>query len=362
MKSIIPIDKIERLSTEEREKIKKVAKKFSFRLTPYYESLINWDDPHDPLRIIVIPNVAELNGSGEIDASHEADYTVVPGLEHKYKETALLLVARSCAAYCRFCFRKRLFVPDNNEVPHDHTLAFNYLQEHSEIEDVVLSGGDPLLLSTPKLDEILAKLSQIEHIKRIRIGTKIPAFNPFRILEDESLADMLSSYNQGNKRIYLMVHYNHPREITEASERAIKVMQEKNISIFHQTPLIKGVNNDPKILSQLFTKLSLLGIIPYYIFICRPTLGNNAYSIPVEDALTMFQDAQVYCSGLARTPRLIMSHSSGKIEILGMDDEHIYMKYHRAAEIENENRIMQFKRNRSALWFDDYKTFTSYTT
>ena len=145
---ITKLKQIPQLAHYERQNLERVNDKFAFRTNEYYQSLIDWEDPDDPIRRIVIPDIAELSEWGELDASEESAYTVVPGLEHKYSDTALLLVNNICGAYCRFCFRKRLFMYDNDESARDVGPAVEYISEHSEINNVLLTGGDPLLMST----------------------------------------------------------------------------------------------------------------------------------------------------------------------------------------------------------------------
>ena len=181
------IDQVPQLGERERERLRLVGEKFVFRTNDYYQGLIDWSDPADPIRKLVIPGEEELNEWGQLDASREDLYTKAPGLEHKYWDTALLLVNDVCGAYCRFCFRKRLFMDDNDEVVRDVTEGVAYIRRHPEVSNVLLTGGDPLIMSTPKLERIIAELRRIDHVKIIRIGTKMPAFNPYRILNDPSL-------------------------------------------------------------------------------------------------------------------------------------------------------------------------------
>jgi len=353
-KYITNIDSIREISENEREKLKAVTEKFMFRTNDYYQNLINWNDPNDPIRRIVIPDTAELSAWGRLDASDEEEYTIVPGLEHKYEFTALLLLNDVCGAYCRFCFRKRLFMDDNDEIVRDVSEGIEYIRDHPEINNVLLTGGDPLIMSTGKLEKIILPLREIEHVHIIRIGTKIPVFNPYRILNDPSLLELIKKYSTNDKKIYIMAHYNHPRELTTESIDAMNQLRLAGAITVNQTPLIKGVNDDPIILAELFNRLSYAGIAPYYIFICRPTLGNKTYAVPIEEAFEIFEQARMRCSGLAKRARLVMSHSTGKIEIVGKTEEYIYFRYHRAANPQEKARFMIFKRNTNAYWFDDY--------
>jgi lysine 2,3-aminomutase len=351
---ITRLDQVPQLAAEERNRLAPVAARFVFRSNSYYQELIDWQDPKDPLRRIVMPDIAELREWGELDASSESTYTRVPGLEHKYFDTALLLVNDVCAAYCRFCFRKRLFMQGNDEVVREIGPGLEYIRGHAEISNVLLSGGDPLLMSTPRLEGILAALRDIPHVRIIRIGSKIPAFNPLRITEDPQLAEVLGQYSLPDRKLYLMAHFNHPRELTETALEAMTQLQKAGIVTVNQTPLIAGVNDDPLVLAELFDRLAFAGIPPYYLFICRPTLGNDSYSLPIERAWRIFERARALCSGLGRRSRLSMSHHTGKIEVLWVGRRDIFFRYHRAADPENNGRLLVFRRDPQARWLDDY--------
>ncbi len=354
VKYLTKLDQISELGDEEQFALKKVTEKFAFRTNEYYKSLIDWNDHDDPIRRIVIPDLGELEEWGGLDASGESVYTTTPGLQHKYERTALLLVADVCGGYCRFCFRKRLFINDHDEIARDVTEGIQYIRDHEKITNVLLSGGDPLMLSTNKLERIISQIREIEHVQIIRIGTKIPAFNPYRIIDDPALLDMIQKYSTDQKRIYVMAQFNHPNELTDAAVEATRLLIEAGAIIANQTPMIRGVNDNPKTLSALFKKLSFIGAVPYYVFQCRPTSGNHTYVVPIEEAYEIFHKAQMDCSGLAKRARLVMSHSTGKIEIVGKTDLHTFFRYHRAADPERIADFMIFKSNPDACWFDDY--------
>ena len=355
IKYLTKLEQIPQLTESEREEMQQVNDKFVFRTNDYYQSLIDWDDPNDPIKRIIMPDVEELNEWGELDASNEEKYTKVHGLEHKYTSTALLLVNEVCAAYCRFCFRKRLFMNENDEVTKDISQGLEYIKNNKEINNVLLTGGDPLILSTSKLEPIIQQLREIDHVKIIRIGTKVPAFNPFRIINDPSLLEMFRKYSTAQKKIYIMAHFNHPRELTPQAIEGLNALMDSGVTLVNQTPMVKGVNDDPDVMAELFSKLSFIGVPPYYVFLCRPTLGNEAYSIPVEKGYEIFEKSRIRCSGLAKRARLVMSHESGKIEVVGMTDDQIFFKYARAANSKDNARFLAFYRNPDANWFDDYE-------
>jgi lysine 2,3-aminomutase len=348
------IRKIVQIPADEREQLAGVAQKFAFRSNDYYLSLIDWDDPSDPIRKIAIPDPEELVEWGSLDASGESTYVVAPGMEHKYDQTALLLASDLCAGYCRYCFRKRLFMQNTDEVARDISADIDYISRHPEISNVLISGGDPLFLATPRLERIVRQVREIEHVKIVRIGTKVPAFNPYRITGDPALLEMIRRYSTREKRIYIMTQFNHPRELTDPALRALDVLQSAGAVLANQTPLLRGVNDDAGVLADLFRSLSFAGVAPYYLFQCRPTLGNQHFVVPVEEGYLIYERAKSRCSGLAKRPVFAMSHRTGKIAVVGLDDEHLYLKYHQAARSEDIGKFMVCRRRPGAVWFDDY--------
>lgn len=347
------IDQVKGLTGRERVELAKVSSKYAFRANEYYLGLINWHDPDDPIRRIVIPHISELDDFGELDASREEANYVAPGCQHKYADTALLLCNEVCSSYCRFCFRKRLFMNDNDEAALDITAGLKYIADHPQITNVLLSGGDPLLLSTRRLSNILSRIRAVDHVGIIRIGTKIPAFNPHRILNDPDLLDVLAEHSTKEKRIYMMVHFNVPGELTEKAVEALDLLKSAGTVVVNQTPLLRGINDKPEVLAELMRKLSFMGVAPYYFFQCRPTRGNKPYQLTIIEAHRALSHARKKVSGLAKRARLVMSHSSGKVEILGATRKHIYARYHRAKHEADAERFMIFHRDDTACWLDD---------
>ena len=350
------------LAPKEREMMETVTDKFPFRANEYYLSLIDWKDRHDPLRRIVIPDVSELTGCGSSDPSCERDFTKKPGLQHKYDQTGLLLLTDVCGGICRFCFRKRLFMSCERETVKDITGSLDYIREHEEITNVLLSGGDPLMLETRRLEGVLKELREIPHVNIIRIGSKLLAYNPHRILNDPELLSVFSRFSTPEKRIYVMAHFNHPRELTEVSMQAADALRKAGVAVVNQTPILHGINNNPDTLTSLFRKVSFAGISPYYVFQCRPSLGNQVFQVPVEQSYEILQKSWQACSGLAKRARFVMSHATGKIEVVGKTAGHVFMRYHQAADPANIGKFMVFKTNPVARWFDDYRhALTDYT-
>lgn len=349
------LDQVDRLSPSERQETTGVTECFPFRANSYYLGLINWRDPRDPIRRIVVPSPEELEEWGDLDPSDEQSYRRAPGLEHKYETSAVLLVSDVCGGFCRFCFRKRLFINSQEEVARDVEAGLDYIRAHPEIDNVLLSGGDPLQLSSQRLDEILTKLRSIDHVRIIRLGSKIPAFNPHRILNDPDLLAVLAQHSLEDRKIYLVAHFDHPRELTPEALQALNLIRLSGVIAANQTPLLRGVNDSPRVLAELFNRLAYAGIPPYYLFICRPTQGNRHFTVPVEEALGIFERARKRCSGLGKRARLVMSHASGKIEVVGQDEEKTFFRYHSRAAGVGQEGLFGFARNPEALWFDDYE-------
>jgi KamA family protein len=349
---ITSLSKLEQLPAEERRRLAPVAERYVFRVNDYYLNLIDWDDPDDPIRRLVVPHEQELTEWGELDASREADYTPVRGCQHKYTDTALLLVNEVCGAYCRYCFRKRLFMNDNDDASLDYEPGLAYIQEHEEITNVLLTGGDPLILSTRRLEQILGDVAAVPHVRIIRIGTKMVAFNPFRVLDDPRLVELLAEHCRQGTRIYLMNHFDHPRELTKEARAALEMLLKAGVGIVNQCPIIRGVNDRAETLAALFRDLSFAACPPYYVFQGRPTAGNEPYEVPIVEGWHIFTDAQRRVSGLAKRARFSMSHASGKIEIVGVDDEYIYMRYHRAHRKDDFGKMVIAERDDEAYWLD----------
>lgn len=349
---ITDIDKLTMIPEDERKKLKKITEKFVFRINDYYLGLINWEDPDDPIRRLVIPNEGELLEYGSWDASDEEANYVAPGCQHKYKTTALLIVSEVCGAYCRYCFRKRLFRNDVKEAAADVTPGIEYIRRHPEINNVLLTGGDALILSTPKLRQIITRLREIDHVKIIRLGTKMPVFNPMRIYGDPELLQLIREFSTEEKRIYVMAHIDHPREITEEARKAVRALHDAGAIIVNQTPVLRGINDDPAVLGELLDKLSWAGITPYYFFVNRPVAGNRDFVLPLERVYRIVEEAKARTSGLGKRVRLTMSHSSGKIEILAIENGKAYLKYHQSRSGEY-GKFMILDCPPDAAWFDD---------
>lgn len=339
------------LTPEERGSLQDVTREYVFRLSEYYAGLIDWDDPDDPLRRIVIPQLSELDEYGHLDPSDEMSNYVARGCQHKYRTTALLLVSEVCASYCRFCFRKRLFRDDVQEASLDVSEGIAYIARHPEINNVLLTGGDPLMLSVRRLEEIISQLRALPHVKIIRLGSKVPAFDPARITD--KLLAMLAKYTGPAARLYVMAHFNHPRELTAEALAGLGRLQQAGVTVVNQTPLLRTVNDDPAVLGELLDKLSWAGVTPYYVFQNRPVAGNASFVVPLAEAYDIVEGAKARTSGLGKRIKFCMSHASGKIEVLAVTDGKIYLKYHQARHPEDSGRFMVYDLPQGASWFDD---------
>jgi len=348
------INSINGLSDDEKEQLSKVVERFPFRTTDYYLSLIDWDDPLDPLRMIAVPSMPELDEWGSLDPSGESDYTVSPRVEHKYEQTAVLLLSGACASLCRYCFRKRLFMEEYDEAPLDIDSAIDYISRRPEVSNVLITGGDPLMLGTRKLEKVLDRVSEIDHVRITRIGSKIPAVDPYRIIDDDELTEMLENHVTPQRSLYVMTQFNHPRELTPPAAEALHQLKKTGAVLNNQTPLLRKVNSNPHTLAELMNELSYMGVAPYYVFQCRPTVGNRHFAVPIEESFRICEEAKKMCSGLGKRFKYVMSHRTGKIEVIDVDDENVYMKYHQAALQENLGRTIALRRNPNALWLEDY--------
>ena len=350
---ITKLDRLEGLTDDERRALEPVAERYAFRLNDYYAGLIDWSDPADPIRQLVVPRAEELADYGRLDASDEEANTVRRGVQHKYLDTALLLCNEVCGAYCRYCFRKRLFMNGNDDASNDVSAGMDYIREHKEISNVLLTGGDPLLMSTRRIGGIVDELAAIPHVRIVRIGSKMPAFDPWRLRRDRGLRHLFRKYAAGATRIYLMAHFDHPRELTAEAVAELEAYQDCGVTCVNQCPLIRGVNDDPQVLAAMWSKLSYAGCPPYYLFQGRPTAGNEPYTVPITRGLEIFHEALQTGSGLARRARYVMSHARGKIEILAADAERIYMRYHQAKYAGDLGRMLAAPRDDDAAWLDD---------
>lgn len=344
------------LSPKVKEQLEKVIKIHPMCVSPYYLSLINWNDPKDPIKKIAIPSLKELNLEGIYDTSGEAENTKMPGLQHKYTETALILATNRCATYCRHCFRKRLVGLPTEEIVKRFEDAADYIAEHEEINNVLISGGDPLVLSNEVIGTFLETLSKIDHLSFIRFGSRTPVTLPNRLRDPELLA-LFKKYSQIDRRLYVVTQFNHPREITPQSISAVNNLLKAGVLLSNQTVLLKGVNDNPDTLATLLNRLVSIGVAPYYVFQCRPVKRvKTHFQVPICEGVRIVEEAKAKCNGHSKRFKYVMSHKTGKVEILGIMDGEIYFKYHEAKNRENLGVMFKRRVDEKAGWLDDFNT------
>ena len=343
------------LAPDEAKMLEKIIKVHPMRISPYYMSLIDWNNPDDPIRKMAVPSVEELSLEGTYDTSGETENTVVPGLQHKYTETALILATNQCAMYCRHCFRKRLVGLPNEETLKRFEDAAAYIAKHQEINNVLISGGDPFMLESEIIKRFLEVLDKIKHVRFIRIGSRVPVTLPSR-LSDSKLLAILRNGSKSDKRLHVVTHFNHPREITPQSIGAVNNLLKAGVLVSNQTVLLAGVNDNPDTIATLMNNLVSIGVVPYYLFQCRPVRRvKGQFQVPLCKGSKIVEKAKASCNGLSKRFKYIMSHVTGKLEILGIMDGEIYFKFHEAKNRENLGVMFKCQVDEDAGWLDDLR-------
>ena len=302
-------------SDEYREKLKQVAKVFPIRINSYFLDQIK--DKNDPLWQQVVPTLQELDDFIsdeellESDPLNEEGDMPVPELVHRYPDRVLLMVNNQCPIICRFCTRKRKIGFPGIVTRETLRQGIEYIRNHSEIRDVILSGGDPLLVPDKELDRILNELRSIPHLEIIRIGTRVPGTLPQRITEN--LCSILKKYHP----LYFNIHFNHPSEITPEVEKACNMLADTGIPLGSQTVLMEGVNDNAQVMKQLMIKLLKIRVKPYYIYQADMTLGTNHFRTTVEKSLNIMKDLQGHISGMG-IPYFVIDApgGGGKVRLL----------------------------------------------
>ena len=342
------------LTDEEERGLLEIEERYPILIPRYYLDLIDRSDKADPVRKMAVPDLMEFSFGGKKDTSGEGENTVISGMQHKYRETALILTTNQCAMYCRHCFRKRLVGLASGEVAKKIPEMVRYVKSHKEINNILLSGGDAFLNSDATLRTYLESFCSIEHIKFIRFGTRTPVTFPERILDDDGeILALLGEYSR-KKEIVVVTQFNHPNEITEKAEAACRALRDSGCLIRNQTVLLKGVNDDPKVLSNLMNGLSGIGVMPYYLFQCRPVEGvKNQFQVPLKKAARIVDEAKKSMSGPAKAFRFVMSHPRGKIEIIGNDQDRMIFKFHQAKNEQDASRIFFMDIKDDDAWLEN---------
>src|SRR5438477_1964502 len=311
----------------EIDRLKQAVENFEFRISPAMVDLI--ESPDDPIWRQYVPTVQELEvHDGLVDSLDEDANSPVPNITHRYPDRALFLVSPVCATYCRFCTRRRK-VSDPEKIPlNQYDSAFAYLAEHAEVRDVILSGGDPMMLSDRRLEYIFQRLRAIPHIEIIRIGSRITSHLPERITPE--FCEMVRKYHP----VYMNTHFNHPSELTPDSVAALARLADAGIPLGCQTVLLKGVNDDPQIMKDLMQKLLKARVRPFYIYMADQVAGCEHFRTTVEKGLEIIKALRGWTSGLA-VPHFVIDApgGGGKVPLLPeyveeiTEDEVIFRNY-----------------------------------
>ena len=343
------------LTAEELAAVQSVADRYPMCITPYYLGLIDPNDPDDPIRKMAVPAPIEEEEGGSFDTSGEQSNTRVPGLQHKYLQTAMVLTTNRCAMYCRHCFRKRLVGLTDEEIAANFERVTGYIREHEEITNVLLSGGDSFLNSNETIARYLDALTPIGHLNYIRFGTRTPVTWPERI--DEALCETLARYT-AQKTIFVVTQFNHPREITPESAAAVAALRRAGCIVRNQTVLLRGVNDDPAVLGELLASLTAIGCLPYYIFQCRPVTGvKNMFQVPMERGIEIVENAKRLVSGMDKAVKYCLSHPAGKLEILTKTGENeLLFRFHEAKDPARCGQVFRHRTLPDGCWLPDELT------
>ena len=302
------------LTPEEEEGVAKSLKTLRMAITPYYLSLINPDDPNDPVRKQAIPTAAELHQSAAdlLDPLHEDEDSPVPGLTHRYPDRVLFLITDMCSMYCRHCTRRRFAGQHDCQSPSERIqAAIDYVARTPQVRDVLLSGGDALMVDDAMLESIIKRLRAIPHVEIIRIGSRTPVVCPQRITD--SLCEMLKKYHP----IWLNTHFNHPNEVTEESAAACARLANAGVPLGNQSVLLRGINDNVDIMKKLVHKLVMMRVRPYYIYQCDLSMGLEHFRTPVSKGIEIIEGLRGHTSGYA-VPTFVVDApgGGGKIPVM----------------------------------------------
>ncbi len=323
------LKEIVNLTPEEEKGVAQSLKVLRMAISPYFAMLMDPDDPHDPVRMQAIPTIKELDFSASDmeDPLFEDIDSPVHGLTHRYPDRVLFLITDMCANYCRHCTRRRLAgQEDHARDKASIDAAIKYIKEHEEIRDVLLSGGDALLVSDAFLEDIIKRLKAIDHVEIVRIGSRAPVTLPMRITPE--LCKMLAKYHP----MWLNTHFNHPREITPESKAAVERLADHGIPVGNQTVLLRGINDCPTIMKKLVHELVKIRCRPYYFYQCDLSRGIEHFRTSVEKGLEIAESLRGHTSGFA-VPTFILDApgGGGKIPLapqylISMSDKRVVLR------------------------------------
>ena len=288
------LKKYVKLTKEEEEGVKKTLSTLRMAITPYYLSLIDPNDPNDPVRRQCIPTALETHQADAdlLDPLHEDEDSPTPGLTHRYPDRVLFLITDMCSMYCRHCTRRRFAGQTDNECGPDRIeKALEYIEKTESVRDVLLSGGDALMVSDKKLEYIISRLRQIPHVEIVRLGTRTPVVCPQRITPE--LCDMLKKYHP----VWINTHFNHPNEVTAESRRACEMLANAGIPLGNQSVLLRGVNDCVHVMKNLVHELVKMRVRPYYIYQCDLSMGLEHFRTPVSKGIEIIEGLRGHTSG-----------------------------------------------------------------
>ena len=314
IETVEDVQKYVALTEEELEGVRSTLKQLRMAITPYYISLINPDDPNDPVRKQAVPTAKELVVSPEdqLDPLSEDEDSPVPGLTHRYPDRVLFLITDMCAMYCRHCTRRRFAGHKDASAPRERIdRALEYIEQATEVRDVLLSGGDALMVGDKMLEYILQRLRAIPHVEIIRFGSRAPVVLPQRITPE--LVQMLSKYHP----VWLNTHFNHPNEITEESKLACERLANAGIPLGNQSVLLRGINDCPSIMKHLVHELVKIRVRPYYIYVCDLSQGISHFRTPVSKGIEIIEALRGHTSGYC-VPTFVVDApgGGGKIPVM----------------------------------------------
>lgn len=294
-----------RLTPEEEEACARKEGRLVMAIPPYWASLMDPVDPTCPIRRQAVPTMEEFSiGPFDLkDPCGEDQDMPVPGLVHRYPDRVLFLVTEQCAMYCRHCTRRRL-VGQNHGLMNTYRAAFQYLKEHKEVRDVLISGGDPLMMTDVRLAQVLAALREIPHIEFIRIGSRTPVTMPQRVTAE--FCEMLKRY----KPIWMSLHFCHPKEITPRVKQAMDMLADSGVPLGSQTVLLKGINDDPEVMKKLMHELLKVRVRPYYIYQCDMAEGISHFRTSVEVGIRIMEALRGHTTGYA-VPTFVIDGPGG---------------------------------------------------
>ncbi|MCI5209827.1 MAG: KamA family radical SAM protein [Candidatus Electrothrix sp. ATG2] len=347
------------LTEEEELSMQEVLDNHPMNIPRYYLSLIDPNNPDDPIRKLAIPTAEELVVAGQMgettgDPYGDDKHNKGNGILHKYPYSALVVATEYCSMYCRHCFRKRLVGLPNDKTVENFRNAANYIAEHKEVTNVIISGGDPMMLPTKVIAKMLDALKGIDHVSYVRIGTRTPVVYPLRYFDDE-LIKVLRDFNQ-HKALYIPTHFNHVNEITDLSQEAVMRIRTAGITVNNQAVFLKDVNDSVEDLEDLMNGLTRIGVNPYYLYQCMPVSRvRHHFQVPLKRGVDIVAEAKRHLDGYAKRFKFIMGHDIGKIEICGRKDDMLVMsQIHSRPEYPKEaSRILMGHLTKNAGWFED---------